>query len=181
MSSPEFSNRVSSLTGSRGIITHTNPHIKTSGGGLDSESSPQHGFAFCVMALGQEQPKYYRNNQSEFPSQFNNFQKNNNIFIHSFQPQINLKLDPHPVSFLLFSLILCLNSLSGNEQTMTELPRNADIFPVRRIYTDEYRDLASFFFPAFCSEELHYAERKKDTRFQGRNGPVKFAFFIKPS
>lgn len=49
----------------------TNPCIKTSEGGLDSESSPQHGFQFYVLAPGQEQPKYHRNNQSEIPRQFN--------------------------------------------------------------------------------------------------------------
>jgi len=66
--------------------------------------------------------------------------------------------------------------LCGKEQTTTELSRNLDILPVRRIHAFEYRDLSPL-----SAKELHSSERKEDTRFQGRNGSVKFAFFIEPS
>lgn len=60
----------------------TNPSIRTSEGGPDSDLSPQPGFGFHGLALGQEQPNYHRNNQSEISREFHHFQKNN-IFVHS--------------------------------------------------------------------------------------------------
>lgn len=169
--------RVSTLTRSRGIIMDLNPYTKTSGGGLDSK----HGFGFCVLALGQEQPKRHRNNQCEIPRQFNHFQKYNHLFIPSFEPKINLKLDPHPVSFLLFSLILCLKFFewqwTNHHRALQKLGYTSNMYNLHSWIERP----SNFFLPMLCSEELHSSERKEDTKFQGRNDSVNFALFIKPS